>query len=145
MPPWWATDRYAGKFVETDADEGSDVGAVIDIELQLRRDLYLSHVLVWFAFVLILVVACQPDMAQTTSPSPKRDINAVLAAHDKELLAIPDVVGVYVGTLEDRRTLCLKVMLARRNPETERKIPGTIEGYPVVAEVTGAIRPLGTP
>ena len=34
-------------------------------------------------------------------------------------------------------------MLARRNPETERNIPGTIEGYPVVAEVTGEIRPLG--
>jgi hypothetical protein len=118
---------------------------VIDIELQLRRDLHLSYVLAWFAFVLILVVACQPDMAQTTSPSPKRDINAVLAAHDKELLAIPDVVGVYVGTLEDRRTLCLKVMLARQNPEAERKIPRTIEGYPVVAEVTGEIRPLGTP
>jgi hypothetical protein len=79
------------------------------------------------------------------SPSPKRDINAVLAAHDKELLAIPDVVGAYVGTLEDRRTLCLKVMLARRNSEAERKIPRTIEGYPVITEVTGEIRPLGTP
>jgi hypothetical protein len=84
-------------------------------------------------------------MAQSMSPSPKRDINAVLAAHDKELLAIPDVVGAYVGTLEDRRTLCLKVMLARRNPEAEREIPRTIEGYPVITEVTGEIRPLGTP
>ena len=69
-------------------------------------------------------------MAQTSSPSPKRDINAVLAAHDKELLAMPDVVGVYVGTLEDRSTPCLRVMLARKNPETERKIPRSIEGYP---------------
>jgi hypothetical protein len=118
---------------------------VIDIDLQVRRDLYLSYVLGWFGFVLIVVVACQPDMAQTASPSPKRDINAVLAAHDKELLAIPDVVGVYVGTLEDRRTLCLKVMLARQNPEAERKIPRTIEGYAVITEVTGQIRPLRTP
>jgi hypothetical protein len=96
-------------------------------------------------FVMLSFVAvCTQTMAQNSS-APKRDINAVLAAHDKELLAIPDVVGVYVGTLEDRRTLCLKVMLARQNPEAERKIPGTIEGYPVVTEVTGEIRPLGTP
>jgi hypothetical protein len=118
---------------------------VIDFELPRRRDLHLAYVFAWCGFALILVVSCQPDMAQTMSPSPKRDINAVLAAHDKELLAIPDVVGVYVGTLEDKRTLCLKVMLARQNPEAERKIPRTIEGYPVITEVTGEIRPLGTP
>jgi hypothetical protein len=83
-------------------------------------------------------------MAQNSS-SPKRDINAVLAAHDKELLALPDVVGVYVGTLEDGRTLCLKVMLARKNPESERKIPRVIEGYPVTTEITGEIRPMRKP
>jgi hypothetical protein len=92
---------------------------------------------------IVLVLACSQSMAQNSSASPKRDINAVLAAHDKELLAIPDVVGVYVGVLEDGRTACLKVMLARKNPETERKIPHLLEGYPVIVEVTGEIRPLG--
>jgi hypothetical protein len=82
-------------------------------------------------------------MAQNSSLSPKRDINAVLAAHDKELLAIPGVVGVYVGVLKDGRTPCLKVMLARKTPESARDIPRNIEGYPVVTEVTGEIRPLG--
>ena len=65
-----------------------------------------------------------------SSSSSKRDINVVLAAHDKKLLAIPDVVGVYVGTLQDRRTPCLKVMLARKTPESARKVPRSIEGYP---------------
>jgi len=82
-------------------------------------------------------------MAQTGSPSPKRDINAVLAAHDKELLALPDVVGVYVGTLEDRSTLCVRVMLAHKNLGTEQQIPRAIDGYPVRVEVTGEIRPMG--
>ena len=95
-----------------------------------------------FAFALILFAACRPNMAQTSSPSPRRDINVVLAAHDKELLAMPDVVGVYVGTLEDGSTLCLRVMLAHKNPETERKIPRSIEGYPVRVEVSGEIRPM---
>lgn len=82
-------------------------------------------------------------MAQHNSPSPKRDINAVLRDHDKQLLAIPGVVGVYVAVLEDGKTPCLKVMLARKTPESERDLPKSIEGYPVVREVTGEIRPLG--
>jgi hypothetical protein len=81
-------------------------------------------------------------MAQDKSPSPRRDINEVLRAHDKELLAIPGVVGVYVAVLEDGKTPCLKVMLAQKSAETERAIPKTIEGYPVVLEVTGEVRPL---
>jgi hypothetical protein len=79
-------------------------------------------------------------MAQ--DPSPKRDINDVLRAHDKELLAVPGVVGVFVGLLEDGKTPCLKVMLAQKSAETERAIPKMLEGYPVVVEVTGEIRPL---
>lgn len=79
-------------------------------------------------------------MAQNNSPTA--DINAVLARHDKELLAIPGVVGVYVGVLDDGKTPCLKVMLAQKSPETERAIPKSMEGFPVVIEVTGEIKPL---
>ena len=96
-------------------------------------------------FVLTLSVVYPQNMAQESSPRPARDINAVLAAHDRELLAIPDVVGVYVGTTEAGRTPCLRVMLARKNPESEEKIPRMIEGYPVVTEITGNIRALGKP
>ena len=95
-------------------------------------------------FLLALFFACGQNMAQGSSPSPKRDINVVLAAHDKELLAIPGVVGVYVGTLEDRRTPCLRVMVARKTAES-RKVPQSIEGYPIVIEVTGEIRALDKP
>ena len=82
-------------------------------------------------------------MAQEKSATPRRDINDVLRAHDKELLAIPGVVGVYVAVLEDGKTPCLKVMLAQKSAEAERAIPKTLEGYPVVVEVTGELRPLG--
>jgi hypothetical protein len=101
--------------------------------------------LICLAFLaLTILLACDQNMAQNSSPSPKRDINAVLATHERELLAIPGVAGVYVGTLDDRRTPCLKVMLAHKTPQT-RKIPRSIEGYPVVIEVTGEIRPMDTP
>jgi hypothetical protein len=89
------------------------------------------------------VLACGDMAAQTPSSSPRRDINAVLSAHDRDLLAIPGVVGVYVGLLDDGRTPCLKIMLAKRTPQTEKNIPQSLEGYPVVVEVTGEIRPLG--
>ena len=74
----------------------------------------------WLSFLswmvaLAFATGCQETMAQNNSASPKRDINAVLRDHDKELLAIPGVVGVYVALLEDGKTPCLKVMLARPN------------------------------
>jgi hypothetical protein len=90
-------------------------------------------------FVLLLSLLATYPQAMAQNSSPNRDINTVLAAHDKELLAIPDVVGVYVGTIGNERQLCLKVMLARANPESERKIPRIIEGYRVVTQVTGEI------
>ena len=89
-----------------------------------------------------LIIGCQSSMTSKSSSAPQRDINAVLAAHDQELLAIPDVVGVYVGLREDGRTQCLKVMLAHKTPANLRAVPRQLEGYPVVPEVTGEIRPL---
>ena len=89
-----------------------------------------------------MIVALGFARLMAESPSPKRDINAVLAAHDRQLFDLPGVVGVYVGVLPDGKTPCLKVMLARPTPETERKIPREIEGYPVVTEISGEIRPL---
>lgn len=95
-------------------------------------------------FLFALAAGCQENMAQDKT-NPQRDINDVLRDHDKELLAIPGVVGVYVAVLDDGKTPCLKVMLARKSAETERAVPKTLEGYPVVLEVTGEIRPLGNP
>lgn len=99
----------------------------------------------WLPVLIVLSSIVVYSQNMENSPRPKRDINDILAAHDKELLAIPDVVGVYVGTTEDGRTPSLKVMLARKNPESERKIPRTIEGYPVLTEITGRVRALGRP
>jgi hypothetical protein len=74
-----------------------------------------------------------------------RDINDVLRAHDRELLAIHGVVGVYVGLLADGKTTCLKVMVVAKSAEIEKAIPKSIEGFPVIIEVSGEIKPLGNP
>lgn len=57
-------------------------------------------------------------------------------------MAMPGVVGVYVGLLDDGVTPCLKVMLRQNDPKLERSIPRVIEGYRVVTDVTGEIRPM---
>jgi hypothetical protein len=77
------------------------------------------------------------------SVTPRREINAVLADHDAELMALPGVVGVYVGLLNDGRTTCLKVMIARDDPALRRPIPRLIDGYRVIPEVTGPVKPMG--
>ncbi len=75
-------------------------------------------------------------------PMTRKDINAVLRDHDKELLAIPGVVGVYVGLLPDDKTACLKVMVVKETEDLKKRIPKSIEGYPVLIEESGVIRPL---
>ena len=73
---------------------------------------------------------------------PRKDINSVLRDHDKELMAIPGVVGVYVGLMPDDETPCLKVMVVKESEELKKKIPKTLEGYTVMIEESGVIRPL---
>ncbi len=98
--------------------------------------------------IMIQAVGCQvqphnkSDDSRIDRNMPSRDINAVLRDHDDELMAIPGIVGVFVGLLEDGKTPCLKVMAARKTPALERKIPKLLEGYAVIVEETGVIRPL---
>jgi hypothetical protein len=92
----------------------------------------------------LLLAGCEDKMAENQKPTPKRDINAVLRDHDRELLAHPNVAGVYVGVAENNQP-CLKVMLRHQPLPTDPAFPGSIEGYPVITEVTGDIRPLASP
>jgi len=98
--------------------------------------------------VILLSIACSAAMRSPVNQTgqqesmTRKDINAVLRDHDKELLAIPGVVGVYVGLLPDDKTPCLKVMVIKETEDLKRRIPKSIEGYPVLIEESGVIRPL---
>ena len=98
--------------------------------------------------VILLSIACSAAMRSPVNQTgqqesmTRKDINAVLKDHDKELLAIPGVVGVYVGLLPDDKTPCLKVMVVKETEELKQRIPKSIEGYPVLIEESGVIRPL---
>jgi hypothetical protein len=98
--------------------------------------------------VIVLSTACsaaaqsQVNQTEQRGSMSTKDINAVLKDHDKELLAIPGVVGVYGGLLPDDKAPCLKVMVVEETEDLRRMIPKSIEGYPVVIEESGVIRPL---
>ena len=68
-----------------------------------------------------------------------RSIDEVLAAHTDSLMALPGVVGTAVGLCDGER--CIKVLLADSTTATRRRIPPRLDGYRVVAEVTGTIKP----
>jgi hypothetical protein len=68
-----------------------------------------------------------------------RSIDDVLAAHTDSLMALPGVVGTAIAACDGER--CIKVLLADSSPGTKGRIPARLEGYRVVVEVTGAIRP----
>lgn len=68
-----------------------------------------------------------------------RSIDEVLAAHNDSLMALPGVVGTAIGLCDGER--CIKVFLADSGADTKRRIPARLEGYRVLAEVTGTFRP----
>ena len=93
----------------------------------------------------MLVVACS-SARRTPATSERRDttmgsrnIDAVLAAHNDSLLAIPGVVGTAVGLCGTER--CIKVLVANSKTAAMQRIPTTLEGYRVVVDVTGPMMP----
>ncbi|MCI0513533.1 hypothetical protein L0128_10000 [candidate division KSB1 bacterium] len=73
--------------------------------------------------------------------APTRDIKLVMKDHTAEIMALPGVVGIYIGEIENHQP-CIKVMVVKKTAELEQKIPKKLEGYPVEIDETGVIRAL---
>ena len=72
---------------------------------------------------------------------PPRDVNQVKESLTPGLMSLPGVVGVYVGETKEK-VPCIVVMVVKHTKELERRVPRTVEGYPVVVEETGKIVPM---
>jgi hypothetical protein len=83
----------------------------------------------------------QADQNRREQPMIRRDISEVLKDHDHELMAVSGVVGVYVGLLPDGESPCLKVMVVKETEDLKKRIPTSLEGYSVLIEQSGVIRP----
>jgi len=92
------------------------------------------------ALMLTGASACRPAN-EGGDAMPQRDINAVKEAHVNELMAIPKVVGVAVGALDDG-TPCILVLVVEETDEIDRRVPKKLEGHPVRVFVSGEIKPM---
>ena len=96
------------------------------------------------AFFLSGLIGCNSgnkDMMPKEGTMSTRGIIEVQEAHMKSLMAVPGVVGVYIGAKDDG-SHCIRVMVEKKTNEIDKKIPASLEGYPVEIEVTGKIEPL---
>ena len=90
--------------------------------------------------LLAAAVACAACSGKGRSATvPARSIDQVLAAHTDSLMALPGVTGTAIGLCEGER--CITVFVADSSALTRAGIPSRLEGYRVVLEVTGTIRP----
>lgn len=100
-------------------------------------------VLVLTAAFMGVGVGCLDSMAFASRGGgsvPSSSIEDVLKEHTPELMSIPGVVGAGRGVCSEKP--CLVVLVKKKTPELEKKIPGFIDGYPVRLEATGAISTL---
>jgi hypothetical protein len=67
--------------------------------------------------------------------------DAALVKHQDRLMAIEGVQGVGIGGSEESPQII--VMVSHGGAEMRKKIPSSIEGYPVKVEVTGEISAQG--
>jgi len=66
-------------------------------------------------------------------------IESVQAEHTDRLMKIPGVVGTGIGLCDS--TPCIKVLVIRATPELRKLIPESLDGYRVVLDETGVVRP----
>ena len=92
------------------------------------------------ALTSLLGFGCQME-SKGRDTVTNRDIKTVMDAHVGELMEIPGVVAVAIGELDDK-TPCIKVYVIEQTEELGRRIPKSLEGHPVVIEVSGEIKPL---
>ena len=83
--------------------------------------------------LVLLAAACGGDSDMTSS------IKEVKAKYEAKLLQMPGVVSVGIGHNESGQP-AIVIGLEGPQPETESKLPATLEGYPVTIRIVGKIR-----
>ena len=102
-----------------------------------------KHFIVLGTCVAVLLGAAPCSQSNQPSSQPEstvsqKPIEQVLREQTPSLMKIPGVVGVGQALCADEP--CIRIYLAQRTPDIERRIPRRIEGYPTSLEVTGLIR-----
>ena len=70
---------------------------------------------------------------------PAASIEAVLAAHNGALMAVPGVVGTAIGRCDGRR--CIRVFVRDSAAAKDARLPTELDGFRVRVEVSGQFYP----
>lgn len=102
---------------------------------------------IYRAMALLIVLLGLPSCTthlesakQEESRTAVMTIEQALNHHTEQLMSIPGVVGTAIGECDGRP--CIMVLVVKKTPELIKKIPSTLDGFPVIVEETGTIRPL---
>jgi hypothetical protein len=100
----------------------------------------------YFSVISLLLLnslgnGCVDKEKKSSMPQLKNDIQTVLKAHTDSLMAISGVAGVYIG-LKNDSIPCIRVMVVKKTVELEKKIPLSLQGFPLEIEETGVIEPM---
>lgn len=94
-----------------------------------------------FLAIASCALCCQPSTVENhenIQEMPKLTIEKVQEKYQDQWMAIPGVVGVGIGAFANKPVIM--VMVVKKTPEIQQKIPKTVEGYSVKIEETGEIR-----
>ncbi len=100
----------------------------------------------WAAVLGMLVIAAcgransrnAGAQAVQEADTPKT-IEAVLAAHNDSLMAVPGVLATAIGRCKGAP--CIRILVNRVTDDVQRRIPSQIDGFPVQVDVSGPIVP----
>jgi hypothetical protein len=95
----------------------------------------------------LVLISCEINDRQNTVEKQKgiprmskQTIEQVQEKYQNQWMVIPGVVGVGIGAVDDKPVI--KVLVVKKTPALEQKIPKKVDGYTVVIEETGEIRML---
>jgi hypothetical protein len=89
----------------------------------------------------IVLTTCGPQAAREHETAmAETTIKEVLKKNTDSLMSIRGVVGTAIGECDGKP--CIMVLVVKKTPELTKQIPSELQGFPVVIEETGVIRPL---
>ena len=90
-------------------------------------------------FHLLIIILMLPAAAVGGDSDMTSSIKDVKAKYEAQLLLMPGVVSVGIGHNKNSQPAII-IGLEGPKPETESKLPTTLEGYPVSIQIVGKIR-----
>ena len=92
------------------------------------------------AFMALEIAGCRNGLtdSQQVQPMAGKTIQQVQEEHTDQWMAIPGGVGAALGECDGKP--CILVFTSSDTAQVRRKIPATVDGYPVVVQPMGEVR-----